>query len=148
MPAEMNPTPKAKLLAQSFALAEGFHVPNSLPARTHNPGDLEIGDVGYGEDAGKTIFPDDQTGWDWLYGETTLMLAGQQARHHSRIYSLGDTFLKVAENYTGHDNAESWAETVSHFHGLQPTNTLQDFLDLPLPASSPGSATDEGELDT
>lgn len=128
MSAEMNPSPKAKQLAEGIAKGEGFAVPDSLPARTHNPGDLEIGDVGYGEDNGKTVFPDDQTGWAWLYGETTLMLAGKQARHHSRVYDPSETFLQVAASYTGNDNAAEWAAVVSEYCGMTAQNTLQDFL--------------------
>lgn len=128
MSAEMNPSPKAKVLAEGIAKAEGFAVPGSLPARTHNPGDLEIGDIGYGTVNGKTVFPDDQTGMAWLYGETTLMLASRLARHHSRVYNLDETFLQVAVSYTGADNAAEWAMVVSGHCSMTPQNTLQDFL--------------------
>lgn len=129
----LNPTPKVKQLAEAIAKAEGFYVAGSLPARIHNPGDLEIGNVGYGTDIGKTIFPDDQTGWEWLYGECMLMLAGQEARHHSHVYNLSMTFLRVAQLYTGGDNYIGWAEVVSAGCGMKVSNTLQEFLDANLP---------------
>jgi len=124
-----NPAPKVKLLCLGISKAEGFDVPGSLPARCHNPGDLEIGNVGYGVDNGKTIFPDDATGWAALYREGSLMLAAMTSLHRSHVYSLGETFLQVAQAWTGGDNPSGWAQTVAETCGMSVTNTLQEFLD-------------------
>jgi hypothetical protein len=123
-----NPSPKVKMLAEGIALAEGFHVANSLPSRIHNPGDLEIGDRGYGVQAAKTVFPDDAAGWNWLFGECSLMLASMQTRHRSKIYTLDETFIQVAQHWTGGDNPATWAQTVSAYCRMQPESTLQEFL--------------------
>jgi hypothetical protein len=120
---------KIDVMIKGIARAEGFYKPDSLPARIHNPGDLEIGDRGYGVQAGKTCFPDDRTGWNWLHGEGTLMLSSMQTRHRSRIYTLDMTWLQVADHWTGHDNPEAWAEIVSAACGAQPFNTLQEYVD-------------------
>ena len=125
----MDTSPKITKLAEGIAMAEGFYVRDSLPARIHNPGDMEIGDRGYGVQAAKTCFPDDRTGWNWLFGECSLMLASMSTRHRSRIYTLDMTFMQVAQHYTGGDNAPAWAHIVSAHCGMQPENTLQQFLD-------------------
>ena len=101
----------------------------SLPSRIHNPGDLEIGDRGYGTENGKTKFPNDTTGWQWLFGECSLMLASMKTRHRSKIYTLDETFADVAQHWTGGDNPGPWAITVSEHCGMQPENTLQEYLD-------------------
>lgn len=119
-------TPKVQLLAQGIAKAEGFGPLENFPTRVHNPGDLELGDRGFGVQSGKTVYPDDATGWEALYNECELMLGGG-----SHVYSVAMTFLQVAQKYTGGDNPAAWASIVSGVCGMQPTNTLQDFLNHP-----------------
>src|SRR5215472_2619672 len=117
------PIEKVLGLAQAIARAEGYDASGSLPFRINNPGDLEIGDIGHGLDAGKTIFPTAEEGWNALYHEVLLMLSGR-----SHVYSSGKPLSWIAAKYTGNDNAEAWAKIVSGHLGLQPTNTLADYL--------------------
>lgn len=123
-----SPSPKVKQLAIAISKAEGFGVPNALPTRCHNPGDLELGNKGWGTDAGKTIFPDDETGWNALYFECALMLAGLQSLHRSHVYNVSQNFFQVARLWTGGDNAAAWARTVAQNCGVRPEQTLDDFL--------------------
>lgn len=115
--------PKIINLAQAIAKAEGFTVEGSLPARCHNPGDLEVGDVGCGMEQGKTIFPNDQAGWLALEHQCDLMLEGL-----SHVYSLSDTFLQVALKYTGNDAAQDWVAVVAHSLGVSASTTLQQYM--------------------
>lgn len=116
--------PKAIELAHAIAAAEGFFVPNSLPARCHNPGDLEMGDVGGGVDHEKTIFPDDAAGWLALQHQCDLMLTG-----HSHVYKLTDRIIDVACKYTGNDSPVTWAATVAQKLGVSAATKLSELLD-------------------
>jgi hypothetical protein len=116
--------PKVYLLATAIAQAEGFYVPDSLPARCHNPGDLELGSVGCGMEQGKTIFPTDQAGWMALEHQCDLMLTG-----HSHVYKLTDRIIDVAGKYTGGDNPTAWASIVAHKLGVSAAATLQQYID-------------------
>ena len=118
---------KIAKIATASARAEGFFVSGSLPARCHNPGDLEIGDVGFGEDNGKTKFKDDNDGWMRLRHQWDLILGGLS---HAG-YRLSDTIWQVAVRWTGNDGASDWARSVAHDLGLSVTNTLQDYLNQP-----------------
>jgi hypothetical protein len=123
------PSPKAIKLAQLIAKAEGFGgkepdgSPN-LPSRCHNPCDLENGDVGYGEENGKTKYPDDAAGWMAGEHQCDLILTGLSRAG----YRITDTIWEFAVRYTGNDGAAQWAQTVAQGLGLSVTNTLQDYL--------------------
>jgi hypothetical protein len=114
--------PKVIALAQAIAKAEGFGVDGALPTRCHNPGDLEVGDVGYGTDEGKTIFSEDQDGWMALEHQCDLMLTG-----NSHVYKPSMNFLQIAQLYTGGDNAGAWAQIVAQSLGISVTMTLYQF---------------------
>lgn len=113
---------KIQALANAISQAEGFGPAGNLPTRTNNPGDMELGDLGNGTDAGKTIFSSLIDGWQHLNKQVWLMLSG-----NSRVYSLSDTFSDVAQKYTGGDNASSWASNVASALGLSVSNTLEDY---------------------
>ena len=121
----MVPSPKVVAFAQAISKAEGFPVEGSLPQRCHNPGDLEIGDVGCGMEQGKTIFPNDEAGWMALYHQVTLMLCGL-----SHIYRPEMNFLDVAIKYTGNDNAQAWAAIVAHDLGVSIATPLRSFQEV------------------
>jgi hypothetical protein len=114
---------KVTALSQAIAKAEGFGPAGNLPTRINNPGDLELGDQGQGVDNDKTIFPTEQDGWNALEGQVRWMLTG-----NSRIYSLNDTILEVAEKYTGNDNPEAWASIVAQRLGVTIATTLASYI--------------------
>jgi hypothetical protein len=112
-------------LANAIAHAEGFDVPGSVPQRSNNPGDLFLGNKGFGlAGNGETVFDSVLDGWNALYNQVVLMLNGQSAH-----YSPSETFTQIAATYTGGDDADAWAQTVSGALGLTPENTLNDYLE-------------------
>jgi len=114
---------KVTAMAQAIAKAEGFGPPQNLPTRINNPGDLEIGDQGHGEDNGKTIFATEQDGWDALEGQVRWMLTGS-----SHMYNLKNTIIEVAEKWSDDDNAQGWASTVAQALGITIATTLQSYV--------------------
>lgn len=108
-------------IAIKFALAvaheEGFYVTGSIPARAHNPGDLKLGDKGFGLlGEGITVFQTDDDGFDALLNQIRLMLGGK-----SHIYTLDMTMLQVGVKYSGDDN---WGVNVASIMGVSPETTL------------------------
>jgi hypothetical protein len=114
---------KVKSIAEAFAKAEGFGVPGALPTRAHNPGDLELGDVGNGTINGKTVFTTDQDGWNALYKQIQLMIGGG-----SSYYSPTDSWRQVAQTWTGGDNANAWANIVAGHLGVNPDSSMQEYV--------------------
>ena len=114
---------KAKQLSGAIATAEGFFAPDSLPARCHNPGDLELGDKGFGVDNGKTIYENDDVGWAALNHQCLMMLSSG-----SHVYTINDTFAEVALKWTGNDNPEAWSKIVCTKLGIDEGITLHEFV--------------------
>lgn len=107
----------ASALATAIAQLEGGGFPGS-----NNPGNLELGDVGYGTltaEGGNeiTIFPDTPSGQAALLNQATGMLNGT-----STIYTPDMTIAQAASTYTGgNPNAgNSWANSL----GVSPNTTL------------------------
>lgn len=100
-------------LARAIANAEGFNVPNSRPARNHNPGNLtkDITATGIGMDPGPgvsyVIYKTDADGWDALEKQVRLMFAGG-----SHFYFPSMTIAQMAEKYTGTQQS-AWARNVA-----------------------------------
>lgn len=122
---------QAEKLAYAIAVAEGFFAPHSLPSIIHNPGDLELGNRGFGTQAGKTCYKkadpeadidDGSDGWSALRRQCIKMLSGA-----SLEYSVNDTFETVSVKWTGNDNPEGWAQNVCENLGIDPTWTLREF---------------------
>lgn len=110
--------------SQAIAQAEGWYVPNSVPQRAHNPGDLsDEGDVGNGviqtsgpEGAKITIYATDEDGWAALGRKVRRMLDG-----HSATYPTHLTLMEVALKYSGDAN---WAFNVAKQLGVDTRMTL------------------------
>lgn len=114
--------PKIQAIGQAIAKAEGFGVAGAIPTVCHNPGDLKLGDTGNGTKNGKTIFPDDNTGWQALYHQVGLMISGE-----SDYYGPDDSWRDIAATWTGNDNANAWMLTVTGALGVDPDSTLGDY---------------------
>lgn len=115
---------KVKAIAQAIAKAEGFGVPGALPTRAHNPGDLELGDLGNGTINGKTVFGSDTEGWNALYKQVQLIVSGG-----SSYYSTSDSWRSLATTYTGGDSANQWSMVVAAQLGVNPDSSIQEYLD-------------------
>lgn len=108
-------------IAEAIALAEGFFHPSgtAVPQRANNPGNLKAGDVGLGLIGGKTIYATIADGWAALERQINYILTGT-----SRYYTPDMTLREVAEIYTGHDNAQAWANIVAGKLGVTPETKI------------------------
>jgi hypothetical protein len=119
-PAPANFSAQVQSMAAAISRAEGFGDPGAIPTIAHNPGDLVLGDLGYGTIGPEkiTICASDADGQARLAHQVMLMLSGQ-----SKVYSLGDTIDDVAAKWTTSDPA-AWANNVAASLGISPTTTL------------------------
>lgn len=108
-------------IAEAIATAEGFFHPSGIavPQRANNPGDLKLGDLGFGTIGGKTIYQTVEEGWAALEHQINLILAGRSA-----YYTPDMTILEVAQTYTGGDNAQAWATIVAGQLGVTPDTPM------------------------
>jgi hypothetical protein len=118
--------------AHAVALAEGFFVADSLPARCFNPGDLELGDRGWGVEQGKTIYVkadwqadinDHTDGCSALRREWIAILSGA-----SHEYNLRMKFIDLAMRWTDNDNPGAWAKIVCANLEVDPTATIEEWI--------------------
>jgi hypothetical protein len=110
--------------AYAIAKAEGFFIKGSIPARLNNPGDLELGDIGFGAlPSGITMYPTFEQGAEALYHELDLILTG-----NSHEYSIFMNFSQMAVIWTGNDNPIGWADTVAKSLNVFPDTTIQSWI--------------------
>jgi hypothetical protein len=100
---------KIRTFAHAISVAEGFGIPHAIPTQAHNPGDMVLGDKGFGTlgAEGVTIFQDDATGWNALYHELSLIVNG-----YSHVYNLDMTISEMAQKWTD-TQSDSWAINVA-----------------------------------
>lgn len=108
-------------LANAIASAEGSN------PDINNPGDLTAGDfdpsnvTGTFNSAGVAIVDTVENGWAALTNKLSNILNGS-----SSVYSPDMTISQFAQTYTGGDNSDAWANTVSSQLGVTPDTTLGD----------------------
>jgi hypothetical protein len=129
-------------LADAIANAEGANVAGSIPARANNPGDLELGDIGYGTITAAggqkiTVFPSLSAGMAALENQIALIASGQSKAGYPANGSIAD----VAAVYTG-GSGSSWAQNVASALGLTPEASFSSAAGLSGPVSSDASADD------
>lgn len=112
-------------IAQAIAQQEGFGVQGSAPARNHNPGDLSDGAEQYGWDrlvtsSKVTTFPDDQTGWQWLYNKLVNIANGT-----SGVYDPGTSWIEIGSHWAADPQ---WPIGVATTLGVDPGSTMNDYL--------------------
>jgi len=102
-------------LMMAIANAEGFNVSGSIPQRANNPGDLVLGDIGYGTlgSGGITVFPSIDAGWAALANQINLIASGQSTAG----YSPTMTIEQVGAIYSG-DSTGNWANNVAAYLGV------------------------------
>ena len=115
--------PKVQAIAEAIAHAEGFGVAGALPTRAHNPGDLKLGDIGFGAINGKTVFSSDNDGWNALRKQIQLMISGE-----SSYYQPTDTWRAIANTWVGTSDYVNWMNTVTGDLGVDPDSTLGDYV--------------------
>ncbi len=90
----------------------------AIPQVHNNPGDLEnlLGQ--------KIVFETEADGWDALYRQIELMISGR-----SKIYKPTMSWHDIGAHYDGEANFINWVNNVCKKLGVQPTQTLQQFVD-------------------
>lgn len=117
----LDVTGKIQAIAQAIAQAEGFGVAGKIPTLANNPGDLELGDIGYGKmGEGITVFGSVTDGWNALYGQISGWLLGTSSN-----YSINMTWDQIGAKYAG---ASAWANNVASALGVDPNSTLGAYL--------------------
>lgn len=107
---------------KAIAKAEGYYAQGSIPGAAHNPGDLKLGDKGFGTMGnGITVFPDEKTGFKALGRQVQAIQTGKSANYNPDM-----TLAQVAEKYTGKDKAADWANTVGQGIGMDPSTKISD----------------------
>jgi len=127
-------SPTALMLA--IANAEGFNVARSIPQTANNPGDLELGDIGYGTlGEGITVFGSIDDGWAALANQINLIVTGSSSH-----YSPNATLAQVGQTWSGSSN---WANNVAAYLGVSvntPFASLAGETVAATPAASPAGA--------
>lgn len=105
-------------LAAAIAKAEGYGTPGAIPTVANNPGDLALGDQGYGTmGAGITVFPDLSSGIAALENQVTKMTTGT-----SHVYTPDETLADAGNTYASGDS--NWASNVASALGVPTSTTL------------------------
>ena len=110
-------------LAGAIAQAEGFGSPGAVPTVANNPGDLEIGDVGYGVTTAAggnkiTNFPDAATGYTALQNQINKITSGQSTAGYTPAMSIA----QVGQIYSG--GSSTWANNVASALGVSPDTSF------------------------
>jgi len=136
---QLQPTTNpSQSLANGIATAEGYNVPGSIPDQANNPGDLKLGDQGYGTINGVTVFPSADAGFTALNNQVQLIQSGNSKAGYSTDMSIN----QVAQLYTGGDNPTGWAATVAKTAGVDPnSNFSQTAQGVVSPTQSTGAQT-------
>jgi hypothetical protein len=136
---------KSDRLAKAIGKAEGFGPPENLPTRVNNPGDMELGDRGWGTEAAKTVyekadwnadFNDKTDGASALRRECFAILSGA-----SHTFETSWTFLELAKEWTGGDKPNAWAAIVCQELGTAVDETLEAYAWQAVQGDSENEAT-------
>jgi hypothetical protein len=113
-----------KAFARAIARAEGFYVPNSVPQRARNPGNLKMPNWQGPTINGISVFENVDQGWAALYRQLGLIVSGD-----SRHYTLDMTIAEMGETWTAtvHEQA-AWARNVAAAAGASVTDRLWQVL--------------------
>jgi len=111
---------------RAIAYAEGYNVPNSVPARLNNPGDISDGSSTFGNEfhsgSHVTTFPDANTGWSWLYTKIS-----RAANGNSSVYDPSMSWREIGAKWAP-PNAEVWASNVAGALGVDADSSLGDYI--------------------
>jgi len=113
-------------MSEAIADEEGFGIPDSVPTRASNPGDLtDDKDVGLGviqtsgpAGAGITIYATPADGWAALARKLRRMLSGA-----SEVYLLSMSIEEVGMKWSDDPN---WGKNVAAKLGVTPDTTLAE----------------------
>lgn len=125
--------------AQAIATAEGFGPSGNIPTIANNPGDLELGNIGYGTTGAAggqqiTNFPTADAGWAALENQITMMATGSSSAGYTPSMSIA----QVGQLYSGGSSA--WANNVASALGVDPSTNFASVVTGSAPATSPSTA--------
>lgn len=117
---------KIRSFAQAVANAEGWNVPNSIPRRANNPGNLKNGAPTL-TGTSITQYESADQGWAALYRQLGLIVSGRSAH-----YDLGDTIATMAARYANEPGETAggnrWAQNVASYLGVSTATPLWEVL--------------------
>ena len=112
-------------LASAIAQAEGYGPSTNIATLANNPGNLVIGDIGYGTITAAggiriTKFATAAAGWAALQNQIDLIASGS-----SSLYPNGDSMsiAQVGAIYSG-DSSGTWAKNVASILGVDPSSSF------------------------
>lgn len=118
-------------IAQAVAIAEGANIAGSVPDRSNNPGDLGKGDEHGQATVGAVCVPDAEGavihfatkagGWNALRAKLQNI-----ATYKSAVYSPDWTWYQIASKWAG--NSEAWADNVAGALGVDPSTSMNSYL--------------------
>lgn len=112
-------------LANAIAGAEGYGKAGAIPTRANNPGDLALGNIGYGTMGNNiTVFPNAAAGNDALVNQLTKIQNGT-----SKNYTSDMTIAQIGQVWSGGD--PNWAKNVAAKSGASTNSTFSDLLNSP-----------------
>jgi hypothetical protein len=117
-------------ICQAIAIAEGANIPGSFPDRYNNPGDLSTGDapqfstvVNTTDNEVVVMFPDKQTGWQYLYNKVNRIVTGG-----SSAYPANLSFNQVGVKWASPTTGATWANNVANQLGVDPNSTPEQYV--------------------
>lgn len=119
-------------VCRAIATAEGYGIPGALPTRCKNPGDMGLGDRGYGtaneSDPNNhiTVFGSDEDGWNALRRQMELIESGA-----SSVYSPAMTWVQIAQKWAASCRANpgcGWLRTVCNELGVDPGSKFSEYI--------------------
>lgn len=111
------------VFAAAIAQSEGFGTAGTIPTRANNPGDLAIGDQGYGTLGQKiTVFPDATTGAAALERQISLIQSGT-----SKSFSLNMTIAQFGAKYSSDPNT-NLSTNIARILGVSASTPLSQIL--------------------
>lgn len=117
-------TEPVKSMARAIARAEGFGIPNAVPTRANNPGDLKVPGHTPTLSNGISVFPSVDSGWFALYRQLELIIRGQ-----SNVYTLDMTIADMGQRWTATTHEQgAWSQNVADYLGVTVDTPLSEVL--------------------
>lgn len=109
--------------AKAIGRAEGYGVAGAIPTVYNNPGDLKIGDIGFGVGpTGITKFDTPDHGWAALYKQVEKIADGTTKAGYTLDMSFSDMANKWAEG------DQHWANNVAASLGTSADDQIGGYL--------------------
>lgn len=113
-------------LRDVIAQLEGFGQPGAIPTVANNPGNLELGNIGYGTiTAGGgnqiTVFPSETSGWAALDNQLNKIGAGK-----SSVYTPDMSLSQFGTTYSGGN--PNYGSNLASMLGVSPSTPVGDVI--------------------